>query len=137
MTDTRTLTVTRSTSTAHRLLNYDGACNNIHGHNLEWTVHATVDMADAPEGTNMPVDLKSISDVIDRADHTTLLNSEDPLVGPLSEVQEVWTVDGDPTCEAVADLMAATLLNELPVVHVVVDLAETDTYTVTAERGAR
>jgi 6-pyruvoyltetrahydropterin/6-carboxytetrahydropterin synthase len=103
-TNTRTLTVERSTSTAHRLLHYDGVCGNIHGHNFDWHVTVTLSM----EGTgnaNMPLDLKTIADCLDQVDHATLLNAEDPLADE-DLGQTILFEQGDPTCEVVAQQMA-------------------------------
>ena len=63
--NTRTLEVERSTSTAHRLDEYDGVCANIHGHNFEWEVTLEVSMENTGED-NMPLDFKDVADLLDR-----------------------------------------------------------------------
>lgn len=153
MTETRTLHVDRSTSTAHRLTHYDGVCGNIHGHNLNWEAEVEVEM-DEDDEANMPVDFKDITNVIDRVDHAVLLNYDDPLVRALMEddptvtepyadpedgglhkhfesnvLGEVWFFEGDPTCEVLAPWMARAIFYEFdPVVHVNITVHETDKY---------
>lgn len=120
----------KTTATAHKLLHYEGACNNVHGHNFEWNVELVVEMDDA-DATNMPLDFKEIDDQIDIVDHATLLNQADPLVGHESLLGDILVFDGDPTCELVSQWMADKLLEEHePVVDVTVELAETDKYAI-------
>lgn len=129
--DTRTLSVERSTSTAHRLLHYDGACNNVHGHNMAFDVEVQVDMADTGEG-NMPLDLKDVSDVIDQYDHATVLNEDDPLAEVLADLGPVYTTEGDPTCEVLSQRVADELTALDGVGMAVVTVNETDKYGITA-----
>jgi 6-pyruvoyl-tetrahydropterin synthase len=126
----RTLHVTRTTSTAHRLLHYDGACGNVHGHNLDWEVEVALSMADAGEA-NMPVDLKDIADTLDRLDHATCLNADDTLTeAPLGQVV---TFDGDPTCEHLSQRMAEWVHDLAPAIrYVAVTVHETGKYGVSA-----
>lgn len=151
--DSRNLTVERSTSTAHRLLHYDGACANVHGHNFDWKVEAVIRM-DNTGDDNMPVDFKDVADMIDWTDHATLLNRDDPLVEDRAEWNWVnggnhggakWThytggplgdvivFDSDPTCELVAQWFADLLVEEADDVRLTnVSLAETEKYTMAA-----
>ena len=133
MTDTRTLTVERSTSTGHRLTHYDGVCNNIHGHNIVWVAEVTVDMADTG-ADNMPVDLKTISDTIDQVDHALLLNEDDPLANRPDMggiLGTVMTFPGDPTCEFMADWMARRILTAADAItEVSLSVSETDKYAI-------
>jgi 6-pyruvoyl-tetrahydropterin synthase len=143
--DTRTLTVgPMTTSTAHKLLYYDGACNNIHGHNMEWEGEITVTM----EGSgmeNMPVDFKHVSDLIDRFDHALILNYDDPLMEthrkqdvsqPVedSELGPIYWTEDDPTSEKVVEMVAQDIVSQVePIIHIRLSLAETSKYTVTTE----
>jgi 6-pyruvoyltetrahydropterin/6-carboxytetrahydropterin synthase len=142
---TRTLQVERSTSTAHRLAHYEGVCANVHGHNMKWDIHLTVDMSNAGED-NMPLDFKEVSDLIDETDHAILLNENDGIVGTfidmgLSEEEAKKTIeeefgdviwfDGDPTCELVSQWMADRLVDEIDaVMESTVELAETEKYSI-------
>lgn len=132
MTSTRTLTVERSTSTAHRLRRYDGVCGNVHGHNMHWVAEVEVEMVDTPD--KMPLDLKEISDVIDRVDHAILLNGDDPLFNafqnPAGVLGEVFVFDGDPTCEAMVEWMAEDIVALDHVLYVRLECHETDKYSV-------
>lgn len=138
------LNVERSTSTAHRLSHYDGACGNIHGHNMLWEVEVRVRM-DEDDPSNMPLDLKEIADAIDEVDHACLLNKDDSLCEPssmgVSAVEQmfgdvIW-FEGDPTCEVLSEWMAEQLYNLDPAVtNVSVTLSETDKYSVTEHYSA-
>lgn len=150
MKETRTLEVERSTSTAHRLRHYNGVCGNIHGHNMQWQVEVEVSMDDVGE-SNMPLDLKTISSAIDRVDHATILNENDPLVHDMRNSHEgihtmdgardfiersfgeVYWMDGDPTCEVLAKQMAEEIYERADaIMHVFVEVAETDKYSISA-----
>lgn len=129
------LTIERTTSTGHRLTNYTGACHNIHGHNMRWTVDATIGMSETGD-TNMPVDFKDISDVIDRVDHALVLNEDDPLLGTdaADELGKIVTIEGDPTCEALAEWMARNIYRASGQIHGVdLTLQETEKYAVSTE----
>lgn len=143
--DTRTLEVERSTSTAHRLKHYDGACTNVHGHNMEWEVEVEVSMEGVGED-NMPLDFKDVSDLIDETDHAVLLNEDDPLVPgslvPGGEAERYFVdalgdcilFEGDPTCEMVSKWMARRLVEEVEAaIHAEVTLWETSKYSITSE----
>lgn len=135
--DTRTLTVERSTSTAHRLTHYDGVCGNVHGHNMKWELKLVVSMEDTGDD-NMPLDFKTVSDLVDEYDHATVLNEDDVLLDQGVEwaesyLGEVITFDGDPTCELLADVLARDLVDEIDAVQSAnVTLKETEKYGMTA-----
>jgi 6-pyruvoyl-tetrahydropterin synthase len=151
--DSVVLEVERATSTAHRLLNYEGVCSNVHGHNLEWEVELTLSGVSKPD--NMSVDFKDVSDYIDYTDHAVLLNENDPLLEEslvpetVDEFESVsWTkeivdplgevivFEGDPTCEILVDWMAELLVTEIDSAAVAdVSLSETEKYTITSGRA--
>jgi 6-pyruvoyl-tetrahydropterin synthase len=146
--ETRTLTVERSTSTAHRLANYDGACHNIHGHNLEWEVEVTLDV-DINGVDNMGIDFKEVSDLIDDTDHAMLMSEEEIEIaaqsGPFTDIEQarqfltglfgdiIW-FDGDPTVELLTKWMARRIYEANDAItHVDVSCHETDKYGLSAE----
>lgn len=158
---TRILDIERSTSTAHRLNQYDGVCGQIHGHNMNWDVSAVVSMEEVGDD-NMPVDLKDVSGMIDGVDHAAILNRDDPLLqmaiehsdmnvnfseipqtvsgfiteGQFPPIGQVFVFEGDPTCEVLAQWMANTMVEELePVVNVEITLNETAKYGISAGAG--
>jgi 6-pyruvoyl-tetrahydropterin synthase len=146
--DERVLTVEQSTSTAHRLFEYDGACGSVHGHNLRWELAAVVSMMDPdpstdPDGATraMPVDLKDLRDTLDAVDHAVLLFEDDPLADVLASgdiegqaAERVHTFETDPTCETLVWWMARRLVYEHDAVQGVrLTLYETSKYAVTAE----
>lgn len=152
MSNKRMLDIDRSTSTAHRLTEYDGVCNNIHGHNLKWTGTVRVIMDDTGLD-NMPVDFKRVKDTIDRVDHTLLLSAEDRLVKGMYDLDdfdshgtsyeflrvenpsfgEIVMFDGDPTCEMLVGWMGELIYNlDEAIKSVRIELGETDKYQVSS-----
>jgi len=145
----RTLTVERSTATGHRLSEYDGVCGNVHGHNIRFEVEVRVSM-DEDDSSNMPLDLKDISSVIDQLDHVLVLsvNDEmleiDPTWGGVQDDAEfpilfksevygsVYVFEGDPTCEVVAQYVADEIIKLNGVLWSSVKVFETDKYSVAA-----
>jgi 6-pyruvoyltetrahydropterin/6-carboxytetrahydropterin synthase len=107
----------------HRLLNYQGKCRHLHGHNGRAVI-----TLEGPEldSRGMLVDFVEIKDKIQRwidenLDHNMLLCRDDPLLPVLQERDErVFVMDENPTAENIARL----IFNEarelgLPVVEVV------------------
>ena len=92
-------------SYGHRLLNYDGACRHLHGHNGVIEVEVTSDGLDAH---GMVVDFGEIRDVVKgwvdaNLDHRMLLCRDDPAVEILRGMHEpVYVLDGNPTAENIA-----------------------------------
>lgn len=95
---------TYRTETAHRLLNYEGPCANIHGHSYLWEV--TVEGMTDPS-TGMIIDFKDlkgyIQTVLDMFDHTLVLNNNDPLTlmgnSAIEYCTKVFQMAGNPTAE--------------------------------------
>lgn len=92
----------------HRLLNYDGKCRHLHGHNGRATV---VLEAPALDRRGMLVDFADIKREIQRwvdenLDHTLLLCRDDPILPALREHGErVFVMDENPTAENIARLI--------------------------------
>ncbi|HUT03011.1 MAG TPA: 6-carboxytetrahydropterin synthase QueD [bacterium] len=86
------LTVRSSFAAAHRLREYDGKCENLHGHN--WVVEVRV-RAESLNDIGLAIDfkdLKAATDaVLDRLDHK-LLNDVEPFkeMNPSSENIARW-----------------------------------------------
>lgn len=112
----------------HRLLNYEGKCRHLHGHNGRAVITLEGPELD-PRG--MLVDFVEIKQRIQRwidenLDHNMLLCREDPLLPMLRERGErVFVMDVNPTAENIARLIFDEARQAgLPVVEVV--LWETD-----------
>src|SRR5947209_5668634 len=112
----------------HRLLNYDGKCRHLHGHNGRAVITLAADRLDA---LGMVVDFGRIKEVvtgwIDAAlDHKMLLRHDDPLLPFLRDQGEpVFVMDVNPTAENIARLIFDfTASRGFPVVEV--QLWETD-----------
>jgi 6-pyruvoyltetrahydropterin/6-carboxytetrahydropterin synthase len=112
----------------HRLLNYDGKCRHLHGHNGRAVI-----TLEGPglDGRGMLVDFGEIKRQVRRwidenLDHNMLLCREDPLLPILVDRGErVFVMDENPTAENIARLIFDRAREAgLPVVEVV--LWETD-----------
>jgi 6-pyruvoyltetrahydropterin/6-carboxytetrahydropterin synthase len=92
----------------HRLLNYQGKCAHLHGHNGRAEI---VVAAPALNPQCMVADFTDIDRVVrgfidQHLDHRMLLHRDDPLVAALRERGEpVFLMDSDPTAESIARLI--------------------------------
>ena len=92
----------------HRLLNYDGKCRFLHGHNGRAVI--TVAAAEL-DGLGMVMDFSHIKRVVsawidENLDHKMLLHRNDPVL-PLLRAQgePVFLMDVNPTAENIARLI--------------------------------
>ena len=106
----------------HRLLDYDGICKHLHGHNAVAEIEVRTD---ALYHRDMVCDFGDIKRLvkgwIDRElDHRMLLRHDDPLVKPLQKLGEpVYLLDSNPTVERIARLIFDfTRTQGFPVVRV-------------------
>jgi len=89
----------------HRLLNYDGECRHLHGHNGRVEVDVEAEETDA---RGMVVDFSDVKDIVktwidDNLDHRMILHRDDPLIPALSELGEAYyAIDRNPTAENIA-----------------------------------
>ncbi|MDB5308972.1 MAG: 6-carboxytetrahydropterin synthase [Gemmataceae bacterium] len=92
----------------HRLLNYNGKCRNLHGHNGRAVV--TLEAA-ALDRLGMVVDFTEIKRVLgrwidDALDHKMLLHRDDPMIPELRRQGEPFVeLDVNPTAENIAKLI--------------------------------
>lgn len=92
----------------HRLMNYEGACRHLHGHNGKVEVEMRREHLDE---RGMVVDFSHIRTVIkdwidQTLDHTMLLRKDDPLVPLLKEKKErFYLLNDNPTAESIARLI--------------------------------
>ena len=92
----------------HRLLHYEGSCANLHGHNGRAEI---VVAADSLDDRSMVVDFSTIGRIAREfiegsLAHRMLLHRSDPLVEVLrAHDQPLFTMDSDPTAEAIARLI--------------------------------
>ena len=92
----------------HRLLDYDGVCAHLHGHNAIAEVEVRRPQLDS---RNMVIDFTDIKNVVkewvDRElDHKMILRHDDPLLPPLQALGEpVYVLDSNPTVERIARLI--------------------------------
>lgn len=106
----------------HRLLNYDGKCRYLHGHNGKAVLTFEAESLD-PIGMVLDfTDIKAaVSTWIDEnLDHRMILNRQDPVVPLLKDLGEpLYLLDDNPTAERIAKLIfTATLEMGYPVTEV-------------------
>ena len=106
----------------HRLLNYDGKCKHLHGHNGKAVIVLETPALDA---LGMVVDFTNIKrhvgTWIDQTlDHQMILHKDDPVLPMLRQQGErVCVVDVNPTAENIAKMIFDRVKAEgLPVVEV-------------------
>ena len=92
----------------HRLLNYDGKCKYLHGHNGKAVIVLEGENLD---DRGMLVDFsdikKQVSSWIDaNLDHRMILNKSDPVVKYLQQQGEpIYLIEANPTAENIAKLI--------------------------------
>ena len=92
----------------HRLLNYEGKCRHLHGHNGRVVISLESDNLD-PRG--MVIDFSDIKNVVscwidEQLDHRMILCKDDPVVSYLQELGEpLHLIDTNPTAENIAKLI--------------------------------
>ena len=111
----------------HRLLQYDGKCKHLHGHNGRAVISIAADKLD---NLGMVMDFSDIKKVVstwidDELDHRMILHKDDPVVPMLKELGEpMYLIDENPTAENIAKLIFDFSTNQgYPVTRV--DLWET------------
>jgi 6-pyruvoyltetrahydropterin/6-carboxytetrahydropterin synthase len=112
----------------HRLLNYDGKCRHLHGHNGRAVITLQTDRLDA---LGMVVDFSTIKLIVSQwidshLDHRMILHKDDPVLPHLREQGEpVFLLDVNPTAENIAKLIYDFVASQgFPVIEV--KLWETD-----------
>ena len=92
----------------HRLLNYEGKCRYLHGHNAK----VEIELANATlDSRGMVVDFNEVKQKlqtwIDSAlDHKLILNRADPVIPQLTALKEPFvTLEENPTAETLAKLI--------------------------------
>jgi len=61
------------------------------------------------DSTGILVDYNTITSIIERFDHQTILNRDDPMVPCIGKFQPVITTPGDPTSELLAAMLSEML----------------------------
>ena len=92
----------------HRLLNYEGKCRHLHGHNGRAII--TVE-SPTLDHRGMVLDFSDIKQVVsswidETLDHRMLLHQDDPAVPLLHDLEEpMFLLDSNPTAENIARLI--------------------------------
>jgi 6-pyruvoyltetrahydropterin/6-carboxytetrahydropterin synthase len=105
----------------HRLLNYDGKCRHLHGHNGRAVIVLESSKLDS---RGMVLDFSDIKQVVshwidETLDHRMILCRDDPAVPVLKKLGEpLHLIDANPTAENIAKLIFEfTRQREFPVVE--------------------
>jgi 6-pyruvoyltetrahydropterin/6-carboxytetrahydropterin synthase len=92
----------------HRLLNYDGKCKHLHGHNGRAVITLASERLD---DLGMVVDFGVLKRVVggwidEKLDHRMLLHRDDPALAYLKgQGEPVYVMDVNPTAENIAKLI--------------------------------
>ena len=92
----------------HRLLNHNGKCRYLHGHN--GMVEVDID-SEALDSMGMVIDFSRVSEVVKawvdtNLDHRMLLHRDDPMTAVFQDAGEpVFVMDENPTAENIARLI--------------------------------
>lgn len=92
----------------HRLLNYDGKCRHLHGHNGRAVI---VLEGDELDNRGMLVDFSDVKNALrtwinESLDHRMILAADDPAISTLQELGEpVFIIPDNPTAENIAKLI--------------------------------
>ena len=92
----------------HRLLNYEGKCRFLHGHNAKVEIDLSSESLDH---RGMVIDFNDVKQVlqgwIDSAlDHKMLLNKTDSVIPQLNSLKEpIVTLERNPTAEVLAQMI--------------------------------
>jgi 6-pyruvoyltetrahydropterin/6-carboxytetrahydropterin synthase len=106
----------------HRLLNYEGKCRHLHGHNGRVIITIETDTLDSK---GMVIDFNEIKRRIQgwidtHLDHRMVLHRDDPIVPVLEKLGEpMYLIEVNPTAENLAKLIGDVARREgIPVVEV-------------------
>ena len=92
----------------HRLLNYEGKCRHLHGHNGKAVITIESDKLD---DRGMVMDFGDIKQVVstwidENLDHRMILHREDPALPMLEQLGEpTYLIDENPTAENIAKVI--------------------------------
>ncbi|MEO0145032.1 MAG: 6-carboxytetrahydropterin synthase [candidate division WOR-3 bacterium] len=96
-------------SSAHRIMNYDGKCKNLHGHNYFVIVEIESENLDE---NGFIMDFSKIKKIVNELDHKTILQKGDPLIERLKD-QELFIMDEPPSCENISKIIAQKISHNL------------------------
>lgn len=116
----------------HRLMNYDGPCSRVHGHNGKVEIEVSGENLDERGMVeDFSVIKKEVKNWIEKEiDHTMLLREDDPLVEVFKQQNEpFYLMSKNPTAEAIAELIYRFVAKKYPVSKVT--LWETSTSNAT------
>ncbi|MBI3358445.1 MAG: 6-carboxytetrahydropterin synthase [Nitrospirae bacterium] len=106
----------------HRLLNYEGKCRNLHGHNGKVEIEL---FSEALDSLGMVRDFGDIKNIVkswinEQLDHKMILCRRDPIIPSLDAFkQPYYLIDENPTAEVICKLIYDYAISQqLPVSEV-------------------
>jgi len=114
---------------AHRLLNYNGKCENLHGHNAKIEVIIETEKLNDED---MVMDFVKLKEKVkkwldENLDHTVILSKKDPLTNALKKYgQKLFITNQNPTAEIIAKIILEEL-KKMSINAKIVRFWETDT----------
>jgi 6-pyruvoyltetrahydropterin/6-carboxytetrahydropterin synthase len=114
---------------AHRLLNYNGKCENLHGHNAKIEVIIETEKLNDED---MVMDFVKLKEKVkkwldENLDHTVILSKKDPLVNVFKKYdQKLFITNQNPTAEIIAKIILEEL-KKMSINAKIVRFWETDT----------
>lgn len=112
--DMETVQATFTFDAAHRLWNYPGKCNNIHGHTYRVDVEVGVMYRETPFILDFSSLKAIVAPILEIWDHSLLLGRTDPLVILLQDSQlKIIALPSAPTAEYMAQLLLESIYGGL------------------------
>jgi 6-pyruvoyltetrahydropterin/6-carboxytetrahydropterin synthase len=107
-----TVVVSGKFAAAHRLVDYPGACVNVHGHTWKVEVAVKVDKLDS---LGIGVDFKllkgALNRILDEFDHAVLMKEGDMVFWGIDCIKKV-ELPGNPTAEVIAEVIYSRMKME-------------------------
>jgi len=110
---------------AHRLSNYKGKCNSLHGHN--WKVDLEIDSS-VLNSEEMVFDFKNLKKILEEFDHKILLkeNSENKKISASLPKDWIKWLNFEPTAEQLAKYLCEKIFAMIKVECVIITVWEND-----------
>lgn len=108
-----TIEIKHSTSTAHIITGHSGKCNNLHGHNYNFTIGvSSLDLNSLGMVVDFSILKNKVKYILDEMyDHKTIIYKEDPRAKVLAGIG-AELVDYNPTAENMARKIYCVLCKE-------------------------
>ena len=110
----RIVSCTREYSIGHRLMDYEGKCKHLHGHN--YLIKVDVE-GGGLNSQGMIIDFTTLKPMIERIvgvwDHKIILRKDDPLIPLVKDLTPIIEFDQNPTAEVMAEIICKRISDGL------------------------